>query len=153
MATPAQTPATYEELARRLAQRMATRYATNAPAAAGAWLDGIESLVENPAELAVRRADVWLRNVQAAQKTWMAKLSRVKLDDIKTAARQYGQANYTTAVQNKGAPKYAAKTEVLARTAVQIKREARQIPITTVEDSLRRVRVAIERWKAIKGTV
>jgi hypothetical protein len=150
----AATPAiTTEELVRRLAQRMASRYATNTPAAAAAWLDGIESLTENPADLAVRRADVWLRNVTAAQKVWMAKLQRVKLEDIKTAARQYGQTNFTTAVQNKGAPKYAAKTETLARTAIQIKREARQIPITTIEDSLRRVRIAIERWKAIKGTV
>ena len=153
MATPAQTPATYEELARRLAQRMATRYATNTPAAASAWLDGIESLTENPADLAVRRSDVWLRNVTAAQKVWISKLQRVKLEDIKTAARQYGQANFTQAVQNKGGPKYAAKAPVLASVALQIKREARQVPITTVEDSLRRVRIAIERWKAIKGTV
>ena len=137
----------------RLAKKMVERYSTNAPAAASEWLDEMENLTVTPAELAARRADVWLRNLQQSVKVWQAKMGRVKLEDIKAGAREYGADNYSRNVSTKGVRKYSRAAPVLARTALQIKQEARQIPVTTIDDALRRVRVAIKRWKAIKGTV
>ncbi|MEM4029940.1 MAG: hypothetical protein QXO02_08605 [Thermofilaceae archaeon] len=148
-------PPGMDELARRLAERMARLYSERTPAAANVWLEAMQSLTVNPAELAAQRADVWFAKLQEAyrNKIWQSKLSRVSLDQIKSAAASYGRDNFATNTARKGAPKYAEKASVLARTAVAIKAEARAIPKVTIEDSLRRVRVAIERWKAIKGTV
>ncbi|MEM1523373.1 MAG: hypothetical protein QW407_03605 [Thermofilaceae archaeon] len=144
-----------DEIARRLSERMARLYGERAPAAANIWLEAMQNLTVNPAELAAQRADVWFAKLQEAyrNKIWQSKLSRVSLDQIKTAAASYGRDNFAANTARKGAPKYAEKAPVLARTAVAIKAETRAIPKVTIEDSLRRVRVAIERWKAIKGTV
>ena len=141
--------------ARKLAELMKKRYSERIAMSVDDYREGIMAVDKNPCELAAQNADVWFARIQDAfrNKTFSAKLSRIRLEDWKRAVEEWGVSQYATAVRDKAPKKYAAKADALAATAVAIHEEASRIKKVDKASALKRVEIAYDRWKAVKGTI
>jgi len=138
-----------------LARIMREKYEKRVRMAADDYKTGIENVTENPAALAAANADVWFARIQEAyrNKTFSSKLGRISLEEWKKSVMDYGVDNYSRAATTKAPAKYGSKVDKLASTALEISKAAKAIKKVDKASALKRVEIAYDRWKAIKGTV
>lgn len=138
-----------------LARQMKERYRTGVQSAVSRYADGVKNVDVNPAQRAIENLDVWFARIQEAyrNKTMATKLSRVTLEDWKNATSNYGVQAYQTAVSQKAPEKYEKKADTLAKVAVDISNQANQIKKVDKASALKRVEVAYDMWKKVKGTI
>lgn len=138
-----------------LARLMKERYRSGVQNAVTRYADGVKNVDVNPAQRAVENIDVWFARIQEAyrNKTMASKLSRVSLEDWKRAASSYGVQAYQTAVSDKAPAKYEKKADALAKVAVDISNQASQVKKVDKASALKRVEIAYDMWKKVKGTI
>ena len=138
-----------------LARVMREKYEKRVRMAAEDYKTGVEHVTDNPAALAAANADVWFARIQEAyrNKVFPSKLSRVSLEDWKKSVFDYGVDNYSRAAATKAPAKYGTKVDKLAATALDISKAAKAVKKVDKASALKRVEIAYDKWKAIKGTV
>ena len=138
-----------------LARLMKERYRTGVQSAVSRYADGVKNIDVNPAQRAIENLDVWFAKIQEAyrNKTMATKLSRISLEDWKRATGTYGVQAYQTAVSQKAPEKYEKKADALAKVAVEISQQASQIKKVDKASALKRVEIAYDMWKKVKGTI
>ncbi|MCI4411762.1 MAG: hypothetical protein JHC38_08850 [Thiotrichales bacterium] len=141
--------------ANTLARQMKERYKNGVQNAVSRYADGVKNVDVNPAQKAIENIDVWFARLQEAyrNKTMASKLSRVTLEDWKNATATYGVQAYQTAVNDKAPTKYEKKADALAKVAVDISNQASQIKKVDKASALKRVEIAYDNWKKVKGTI
>jgi len=138
-----------------LARIMKERYRNGVQSAVTRYEEGVKNVSVNPAQRAVENIDVWFARIQEAyrNKTMASKLSRLTLDDWKRATTTYGVQAYQNAVSQKAPEKYEKKADALAKVAVEISNQALQIKKVDKASALKRVEIAYDMWKKVKGTI
>lgn len=134
-------------------QAAADRWRRNASSANArqSYVDGINNFDGNPMQLAAKADDLWFQRIEQVYQSGSRTQKLAQMPREAWSGPAVAKADRYTAGIAVGAPKMLAHMQRFGPVYDSIRAQAAQMPRGTIEDSLARVRMSIEKLKTAAG--